>query len=113
MSTTLTVEKPLLADYVAKDPQLCFGKPCIKGTRIRVQDIYSLHEEQGKSIAEIVQGWPHLTQAQVYGALAYAWEYHEEILGLLKEEDEAHEMLQSHQPTLTQKALARLHAQSA
>lgn len=113
MNTIAAVDRPLVADYVSKDPAILGGKPCIKGTRIRVQDIYVFHEAQGMSVDQIIAGWPHLTHAQVHGALAYAWEHRDEILALLKKEDEFYEKLTAQQPSLTEKAMARLHAKSA
>ena len=55
-------------------PDVLGGKPCIAGTRIRVQDIYQWHELQGKSPDEIVSSFPQLTMADVYAALAYFWD---------------------------------------
>jgi uncharacterized protein (DUF433 family) len=37
-------------------------KPYILGTRVRVVDILGWHEDQGMSIAEIVEEFPHLTR---------------------------------------------------
>jgi uncharacterized protein (DUF433 family) len=41
------------------------GKPCIRGSGIRVWDIYVLHERQGRTPDEIVAAYPHLTLADV------------------------------------------------
>ena len=40
--------------HIAQSPDICGGKPCIAGTRIRVQDIYVWHELQSQSVDEIV-----------------------------------------------------------
>ena len=54
-------------------------KPCIVGTRIRVVDVLGWYEGRGWSAAKIVEEFPHLTQADVYAALAYYWDNKEEI----------------------------------
>ena len=58
---------------------VCGGKPCIAGTRIRVQDMFVWHELQGQSADEIVSRFPQLTMADVYAALAYYWDHRDEI----------------------------------
>jgi len=60
-------------DHIDTDPEVCGGKPRIAGTRIRVQDIV-VWTEGGQSADEIVAGYPHLTLADVYAALAF---YHD------------------------------------
>lgn len=65
--------------YITSEPGICGGKPCIAGTRIRVQDIFVLHELQGLSVDDIIDGYPHLSQSQVYAALSYYWDHREEI----------------------------------
>ena len=47
---TPTIEKV----HVTRTPGVCGGKPCIAGHRIRVQDIYVLHERRGLSADEII-----------------------------------------------------------
>ncbi|NEO28290.1 MAG: DUF433 domain-containing protein, partial [Kamptonema sp. SIO4C4] len=51
-------------------PEICGGKPCIAGHRIRVQDIVIWHEQMGLSPDEIVSRHPTITLADVYAALA-------------------------------------------
>lgn len=58
---------------------VCGGKPCIAGTRIRVQDVFVWHELQGQSADEIVSRFPQLTMADVYAALSYYWDHRDEI----------------------------------
>jgi uncharacterized protein (DUF433 family) len=69
----------LMTEYITIDPAVCGGKPCIAGSRVRVQDIFVLHELQGQSVDEIVEGYPQLSPAKVYAALAYYWDHKEEI----------------------------------
>ena len=54
-------------------------KPCIRGTRIRVVDVLGWYEGHGWSASEIVEQFPHITQADVFAALAYYWDNKEEV----------------------------------
>ena len=94
-------------ERIASNPEVCGGKPCIAGTRMRVQDIYVWHELQGQSADEIVSSFPHLTMADVYAALSYYWDHRDEIQ---RQMDEAtafvEQMKQKHSSPLQQK-LAR------
>lgn len=58
---------------------VCGGKPCVKGTRIRVWDIHVWHDLRGQSPEEIVATYPQLTLADVYAALTYYFDHQEEI----------------------------------
>jgi uncharacterized protein (DUF433 family) len=75
------------ATHITCTPGICGGKPCIEGSRIRVQDVYAWHELQGKTPDEIVNAFPQLTLADVYAAMAYFWDHREEILLQMKEQD--------------------------
>lgn len=66
--------------HITCTPGVCGGKPCIGGTRIRVQDIYVWQELQGQSVDEIVAKFPELTHAGVYAAMAYLWDHREQIM---------------------------------
>jgi uncharacterized protein (DUF433 family) len=77
--------------HVVSTPGVCGGKPCIAGTRIRVQDVYAWHELQGRSPGEIVSAFPQLTLADVYAALAHFWDHRDEILAQMKQQDDAAE----------------------
>jgi uncharacterized protein (DUF433 family) len=76
------------ASHVEKVPGKCGGKPCVAGTRIRVWDIYVLHELQGKSADEVVAAYPELSLADVYAALAYYFDHKLEIDTEMKAADE-------------------------
>lgn len=45
---------------ISIDPAVCFGKPCVRGTRIWVSLILDLLAG-GMSVGEILQEYPHLT----------------------------------------------------
>jgi uncharacterized protein (DUF433 family) len=59
---------------IVSTPGTCGGKPRIDGHRITVEDVATWHERMGMSPDEIVSGYPSITLADVYAALAY---YHE------------------------------------
>ncbi|HEX3356120.1 MAG TPA: DUF433 domain-containing protein [Tepidisphaeraceae bacterium] len=80
-------------EHITSTPDILGGKPCIAGTRIRVQDIYVWHELQGHSPDEIVQGYPQLMLADVYAALAYLWDHREAILAEIHQGDQIVEQL--------------------
>src|SRR5438445_13087992 len=67
------------AERIVSKPGVCGGKPCIAGTRIRVQDLFVWHELQGQSADEIVSRFPQLTMADVYAALSYYWDHRDDI----------------------------------
>jgi uncharacterized protein (DUF433 family) len=69
-------------------PDVCGGKPCVAGTRIRVQDIHVWHELLGLSADEIVSRFPQLTMADVYAALTYYWDHRDEIRQQMQDETE-------------------------
>ena len=62
-----------LLDKIAIDPQVCFGKPCIKGTRIWVSLILDFLAS-GESEAQILAAYPQLQPDDIRAALAYAAE---------------------------------------
>ena len=76
-----------IAEHIESKPGVCGGRPCIKGTRIRVQDIYVWHELEGQSPDEIVAAFPHLTLADVHAALAYFFDHQQAIKDQMKDEE--------------------------
>src|SRR2546423_1606375 len=59
--------------HITCTPGVAGGKPCIAGTRIRVQDIV-IRTELGESPDEIIKAYPHLTLADIHAALAYYYD---------------------------------------
>ena len=58
-------------DRISSDPDICHGKPCIKGTRIPVYLIISLIGE-GESVEDIIKDYPSLTPDDIEAAIKYA-----------------------------------------
>lgn len=58
-------------NYISIDPNVRFGKPCIKGTRITVQDIL-IWLASDMSIEDIIQDFPQLKAEHIKAALSFA-----------------------------------------
>src|SRR3990172_5192139 len=73
-----TASKQVYA-YISKDREVCGGKACIEGTRIRVMDIVCLLEE-GYSPERMLDAFATpLTLSQVHAALTYYYDHKDEI----------------------------------
>lgn len=62
-----------LLERITINPQVCFGKPCIRGHRIWVSLILDLLAN-GKSFEEILQDYPQLEEADIMACIAYGAE---------------------------------------
>jgi uncharacterized protein (DUF433 family) len=62
-----------LLQRISVDPRVCFGKPCIRGTRIWVSLIVD-NLAEGVSEQEILAAYPQLTREDILAALAFAAE---------------------------------------
>ena len=58
---------------IVVDPNICFGKPCIRGTRIWVSLILDFMSN-GLTIEEIIAEYPQLREEDVRAAIAYGAE---------------------------------------
>ncbi len=58
-------------ERIQVSPEICHGKPCIRGTRIMVSVILD-NLAEGLSPDEIVQDYPPLSLEDVRAAVAYA-----------------------------------------
>jgi uncharacterized protein (DUF433 family) len=58
---------------IAVDPRICFGKPCIRGTRIWVSLLLDFLAS-GATIEEILENYPQLKREDVLAAIAYGAE---------------------------------------
>ena len=68
-------------DRILMDPNVMMGKPVIRGTRVPVELILRRLSE-GASEAELVDGYPTLTSADIKAAIRYAADMiaHDEIM---------------------------------
>jgi uncharacterized protein (DUF433 family) len=69
---------------ISADPAVMMGKPCIKGTRITVELILR-KLGAGRSFAELVEAYPHLTEDDLRAALAFAADYMQQEIVLAAE----------------------------
>ncbi|MFM8444437.1 MAG: DUF433 domain-containing protein [Methylococcus sp.] len=60
-----------LTQWIALDPAVRVGKPCIRGTRITVYDILE-YMAGGMSEAEILEDFPSLRTEHIRASLAFA-----------------------------------------
>ncbi|MFN4255343.1 MAG: DUF433 domain-containing protein [Saprospiraceae bacterium] len=58
-------------EHISINPEIRFGKPCIKGTRITVQDILGWLAAE-MSFEEIMEDFPEISKADILAALAFA-----------------------------------------
>ena len=65
-------------ERIETNPEICHGKPRIKGTRIMISLILEWLEA-GKSFEEIIKAYPHLTGEDISAAIRYARKTLEEI----------------------------------
>jgi uncharacterized protein (DUF433 family) len=73
--------------HIVKTENLCGGRACIAGHRIRVADIVVWHERRGYSPDEIITLFPGLTLGDVHAALAYYFDKREEIESDLRRDE--------------------------
>jgi uncharacterized protein (DUF433 family) len=60
---------PLL-NRISVNPEICFGKPCIKGHRIWVSLILDMLAG-GDSMEEILESYPQLQREDILACIAY------------------------------------------
>ena len=62
-----------LLHRISIDPNICFGKPCIRGTRIWVSMVLDFLASE-MSEEELLRDYPSLTHEDVLAAIAYGAE---------------------------------------
>jgi uncharacterized protein (DUF433 family) len=60
-----------MSEIITSDPKICHGKPTIRGTRIMVANILSLHIG-GYTDTQITNYYPELKEEDVKATLEYA-----------------------------------------
>jgi len=94
-------------DRIARSAEVCGGKACIAGHRVRVLDIVVWHEHQGMTPDEIVSHIPTITLADVHAALAYYFDHIEEIQQEMRAERAFAEEFRRGNPSLLEAKLRR------
>lgn len=56
--------------HIAADPEVMYGKPCIKGTRIPV-DLILDKLAAGQPVEDLLAGYPQLTEEDVRACLQF------------------------------------------
>lgn len=67
------MNKEELLARISINPNICFGKPCIKGHRIWVSLILDFLAS-GMTIEEVLEDYPQLEAADIYACIAYGAE---------------------------------------
>ena len=62
-----------LLERISINPDICFGKPCIRGHRIWVSLILDFLAS-GSSVEDILQDYPQLEEADIMACIAYGAE---------------------------------------
>jgi uncharacterized protein (DUF433 family) len=57
-------------DFIEVNPEIRFGKPVIKGTRITVYDVLQWLAS-GMSHEEIINDFPQLTEMQIFACIQF------------------------------------------
>ncbi|MDZ7878611.1 MAG: DUF433 domain-containing protein [Saprospiraceae bacterium] len=58
-------------DFIEINPEIRFGKPCVKNTRISVYDVLGWLS-MGMTIPQIIKDFPELNALSIRACLAYA-----------------------------------------
>ncbi|OQW92634.1 MAG: hypothetical protein BWK78_01090 [Thiotrichaceae bacterium IS1] len=58
-------------DRITLHPEICHGKPCLRGMRWPVEVILDLLSS-GMSVTEILEDFPELTKEDIWASLNYA-----------------------------------------
>lgn len=99
---------PVSSQHIELIPSANHGeKAVIAGTRIRVVDIYVMHELQGKPVKQIVAEFPQLTPADVHAAMTYYWDNEKLVQQQMKKAGEIEEKMRKKHPPKLPDALER------
>ena len=74
------MSKDSLEERIAIDPNICFGKPCIKGTHIPIYLILELIEAGYTPERILTDCYPEITREDIQASIHYA-------VGIVKNED--------------------------
>jgi len=103
----------VITDRITKRADVCGGKACIEGHRVRVLDIVTWHELMGMSADEIATQIPSITLSDVYAALAYYYDHVDEIQDEIRREDEFIEEFMRNNPSALEAKLNELRSEES
>ncbi len=63
-----------LLSRISIDPNICFGKPCIRGHRIWVSLVLDLLAS-GSTFEELLERYPGIEEADILACIAYGAEW--------------------------------------
>ena len=58
-------------EHITVDPDVCHGKPCIKGTRVMVSVVLD-NLAAGQTLEEITESYPSVSSEDIQAAISYA-----------------------------------------
>ncbi len=96
----------VIRTHITKTPDICGGKACIAGHRIRVMDVVAWHERRGMRPEEIVYQYPGITLADVHAALAYYFDNRAEIEEEIQKDQEWAEYAAANYPSKVREKLS-------
>jgi uncharacterized protein (DUF433 family) len=68
-------------DRIVIDPEIRFGKPCVRGTRISVGDVLS-YLAAGMTEQQVLADFPQLTSEDIRACLAFAAERERRVMSI-------------------------------
>ena len=96
-----------LNQHIEITPGIRGEKPRIAGTRITVADIAIMYLRMGQSL-DLIAGKYNLSLASVYAAMAYYYDYRDEIEQSIQQDEAFADSLQSIYPSRLQAKLKEL-----
>jgi uncharacterized protein (DUF433 family) len=72
-----------LLDRISIDPEICGGKPCVKGTRLWVALVLDFLAD-GMTEADLLAEFPQLTRQDVLACIAYGAEMSRERIAPIR-----------------------------
>jgi len=67
------MDREKLLKRISINPEICFGKPCIRGHRIWVSLVLDLLAS-GMSVDDVLKDYPQLQPEDIYACIAYGAE---------------------------------------
>ncbi|HWF43141.1 MAG TPA: DUF433 domain-containing protein [Candidatus Kapabacteria bacterium] len=98
----------LSTEHIVSDPEICFGKPRIAGTRFAVKFVVAHHHFQRMSLEEIALDW-NVPLAAVYAAMAYYYDHKAEIDQSFKDDEDVVRQLKTERGSILDHLRERFH----